>query len=75
MVNAETRELIRETVDEALEKFCKKMDERIAVSVRLHAAECPGRTVGKGALTALLALVTAVGAGVGAVVVKLFVHD
>lgn len=56
-VSGEVKEVIEKTVEAAFEKF----EETQALILRVHAAECPGRGVGKG----LVLLLT--GAGTGAV--------
>ena len=60
----EIKLVIKDTAYEVAEVVCKRYEEKSSGALKLHEADCPGRSVGKGFASIIGAVMTATGAGI-----------
>ena len=66
-MNDETQLLIEHTAYRVADEVCQRYEEKQLAAIKLHAAECPGRSVGKG----VILFVSLLAASLGALVTEL----
>jgi dihydroneopterin aldolase len=71
-VSAETQLLIEQTAYRVAEEVCDRYAKAQQTQIELHAASCPGRSVGKATLAIVAAIATAAGAALGGTIAGMF---